>query len=239
MSDNRNYHDLVEAFVDGELSEDQQTEFENAVATHPDLAASVEFYRRLKKSAGEAISEIDGEPMSPGLEQTIERLRQARPGWREAVGTWWQTFPSPVQGAALASILTVLALVVSLWVRSESAGDAPLLLAGIDVSEAIETLTDDQADGEIRIARSYVGDGSFCRLVLVGGESGAAGLVCWSDAAGAWTITSEEAPLRAEGYVTAGSAASPRLIDALDGLRPSSPEETEAFLVRFDDRSTD
>lgn len=239
MSNNRNYHDLVEAFVDGELSEDQQTEFRKAAATHPDLAASVEFYRRLKKSAGEAISEIDGEPMSPGLEQTIERLRQTRPGWREAVGTWLQSFPSPAQGAALASILTVMALVVSLWVRNESASDTPLLLAGIDVSEAIETLADDQADGAIRIAGSYVGDGSFCRLVLVGGESGAAGLLCWSDAAEAWTITAEEAPLRAEGYVTAGSEASPRLVDALDGLRSSSANETEAFLAGFDRRSTD
>ncbi|MEM9839729.1 MAG: hypothetical protein AAF830_11325, partial [Pseudomonadota bacterium] len=220
-----------EAFVDGELTDDQRAEFEAAMASRPDIVASVAFYRELRRNAQSAAAQIDDQPLSPGLEKTLQRL--AQPSFGDIVMSKIRALMEqpivlvPVGAAAALAIFAVAVFGTS----PQATNVTPVLIAGVDASEALITLADGEEAGLIRVRSSHVNpDGEFCRVAIVGGPEGAAGLLCWDDGQAAWRIDAEDPPLNDAGYVIAGAGDRVGLTEALAESRPATPEEVEKFL---------
>ncbi|MEM1409139.1 MAG: hypothetical protein AAGG79_00150 [Pseudomonadota bacterium] len=258
MSDPDDFEALVAAYVDNELRTDQRERFEAAMAESERLRESVAFYQKLHAGVQDAVGVIDHIPLSPPLQRTVDRLQTAaqrgegmpsargedrasrspRPG--NIVSTLMKALPfrQPsvlIAGSAFAALTLAVILGLMISPRSADTETAPLIVAGVDVLPAAQTLKDGAAlgggGGEVRVAGSYISPkDEFCRLITVGGDEGAAALTCWSPKLAAWSLEAAELGLADEGYGRASGQGEAPLAAALEDMRPAEPSEVEAFL---------
>lgn len=242
MNRNSPYPDeILMAYADGELDEPQRSEVERALLTDPDLAATVERHRALRKQVFDAFAGVLDEPvpgrLRPAVADKVHSLDAARSARARAAAaasagaSATSAAAPPTTGraawprwGALAATLVVGVLAGGAWFGGADGGDGYMradasghLAARGQLAAALSRQLASEAapDSPVRIGVSFATrDGGYCRSFSVGAS---AGLACRSGEDWRIAVLSEAGAAGGTGDTYRQAASMPAaVLDAID-----------------------
>ena len=211
-------HEMLIAYVDGELSEADRTLVDSAVAADPALFETLEKHRRLRARVFGAFASVLDEPVPERLAaaakpSNVVSLAERR---RPALPTW----------AAIAATLVVGVTAGLVVPRGPQPTIAQDMTAKGGLATALDKqLASSQGDGAVRVGLTFRSADSYCRTF---NAAEVAGLACRDD--GAWKV--RMAVARDAGpsgdYRMAASETPAAVMDAAQALMVGEPLDAEA-----------
>lgn len=212
--------EMINAWLDGEVTQEQRNEVEAAIAARPELGMHVARLSRVDRLLAPAYAETLNAPIPERFEALLAKPRRRVAGFASlAAALSGLLSPQPM---AIAAASLVVGIVLGGAVLSAPPGGPGIepdgkgrMIANGSMATSLASVASGAASGPVNIRLSLVDDGGrFCRQFET---AGSAGLACLEG--GEWVIDTLSqaggAPSADEVYVMADGSADPAITAAL------------------------